>query len=315
MDSGDPAVTRIVRALDPDAVATSVRRLAGGISASTLAVELRSPDRPPDTVVVRVPERAAAAATSAVTAEFALLRQLRARGLPVPEPRLLDARGEVWGRPALVLGHVAGAPCFDRKRWPQVAPGLAETLAAIHDVDGGQASFAGLPRAGDIAADRLARRPDEPDRELSEDRIRAALAACPLPPEPARPALLHGDFWPGNVIWRDGRVAAVVDWEQPAVGDPLADVGISRLDVLWVFGAEAMAAFTRTYVARRACDPGSLAWWDLAAALRPAGRLSSWAAQYPDLGRPDVTTATMRAAHRWFVDEALSALDRGGPNR
>src|SRR5438067_5191571 len=24
--------------------------------------------------------------------------------------------------------------------------------------------------------------------------------------------LLHGDFWPGDTLWRDGRLVAVIDW-------------------------------------------------------------------------------------------------------
>jgi aminoglycoside phosphotransferase (APT) family kinase protein len=36
--------------------------------------------------------------------------------------------------------------------------------------------------------------------------------------------LLHGDFWPGNALWRDGALVAILDWEDAAIGDPLADV-------------------------------------------------------------------------------------------
>ena len=32
--------------------------------------------------------------------------------------------------------------------------------------------------------------------------------------------LLHGDYWPGNVLWQQGRLAAVLDWEDAALGGP-----------------------------------------------------------------------------------------------
>ena len=56
--------------------------------------------------------------------------------------------------------------------------------------------------------------------------------------------LLHGDFWPGDVLWQAGRLTAVLDWEDAQVGDPLADVGNTRLEFLWAFGREAMQQFT-----------------------------------------------------------------------
>lgn len=60
------------------------------------------------------------------------------------------------------------------------------------------------------------------------------LAEC-LPPDAARPTLVHGDFKLDNVMLdaRDlGQVVAVFDWEMSAVGDPLVDLGI--LLAYWV---------------------------------------------------------------------------------
>lgn len=46
--------------------------------------------------------------------------------------------------------------------------------------------------------------------------------------EPPAPALLHGDLWGGNILVRDGRVAAFID---PAIyyGDPEVDLAFSTL--------------------------------------------------------------------------------------
>jgi hypothetical protein len=51
-----------------------------------------------------------------------------------------------------------------------------------------------------------------------------------------------------------------------------------------------------------------LPYWDLLATLRPAHYISHWATTWPGFGRPDVTAATMRAAHRAFVEQAFAAL-------
>ena len=50
-----------------------------------------------------------------------------------------------------------------------------------------------------------------------------------LPPDPARPSVVHGDFKLDNVMLHPddvGRIVAVFDWEMSALGDPLVDLGI-----------------------------------------------------------------------------------------
>lgn len=53
-------------------------------------------------------------------------------------------------------------------------------------------------------------------RDAVEDHV--ARAAAP------DPALLHRDFRPANLLFRDGAVAGVVDWERAVAGDPLYDL-------------------------------------------------------------------------------------------
>ena len=65
--------------------------------------------------------------------------------------------------------------------------------------------------------------------ELPEMDALAAWLAERLPPDPARPTLVHGDYKLDNVMLDAGdvgRVVGVFDWEMSAVGDPLVDLGI-----------------------------------------------------------------------------------------
>lgn len=52
--------------------------------------------------------------------------------------------------------------------------------------------------------------------------------ALRLPEWAGPPTWMHGDLTPGNVLVRDGRLSAVIDWSCAGVGDPTVD-----LEVAW----------------------------------------------------------------------------------
>jgi aminoglycoside phosphotransferase (APT) family kinase protein len=143
--------------------------------------------------------------------------------------------------------------------------------------------------------------PANEDETGDERRIRNALQAVWPLPQRNTPVLLHGDFWPGNILWKDGELVGIIDWEDAALGDPLADVANSRLEMLWAFGIDAMQSFTHQYQAMTAIDFTHLPYWDLSAALRSASQFAGWAAD-------DATKKTMQERHRWFIAQAFKKL-------
>jgi aminoglycoside phosphotransferase (APT) family kinase protein len=293
---------RLVRSWDP----------AGGLSRAMTVVEVDRADGSRRRLVVRrarddLPGRR----SLSVAEEHRLLTHLHGHGVAVPEPRLLDDAGTLLGTPCSVLDYVEGAPLVGAEAGDAALAGrtFAAHLASIHRLDAGVAAGIDLPRRADVVAASLAEAPAVLDHRLREGVIREVLRKRPLPRYEGPPRLLHGDFWPGNIIWRGDAIVAVIDWEDAALGDPLADVATTRLDLLWGFGPETTAAFTDHYLSLMPVDLTALPIWDLVAALRPAGSLAAWATDWVDFGRPDVTEETMRAAHARFVDEALGALD------
>ena len=107
----------------------------------------------------------------------------------------------------------------------------------------------------------LARRDDAVRRAIAEldGRVDAAAAtasweaALRAPEWHEPPTWIHGDLMPGNLIVREGRLSAVIDWSLVCVGDPACD-----LMAAWMFlGAESRAQLRAAW--RRTMRPGCAA--------------------------------------------------------
>jgi aminoglycoside phosphotransferase (APT) family kinase protein len=282
--------------------------LEGGISAEMTVLEVAAPDGETGRWIVRRPKGLRRNSRS-IEDEFRLLEIMHALGLASPAPFALDLSGEIFAAPYMLIAYVEGRPDFAPAEPVDCAVQMADELGRIHAVPaaaGTPPDLSFLPRLDESPF--LQPPSAQMDAGLDERRIWETLqAAWPFPRQNAL-ALLHGDYWPGNILWKAGRLAAVIDWEDALVGDPLADLAISRLDLLWIYGREAMEAFTRRYLARTALDPRSLPYWDLYAALRlarlAAGDLPAWAAFFAPYGRADITELSIRRYYQVFVSQA-----------
>ena len=290
---------QVVHKMDPHSKLLRTWKLKGGVSAQVTALETLRADGHRQTMLVRKPgERDLKHNPHIAADEFKLLQLLHAVGLPVPKPYSLDESGELFSTPYLVIEYIEGKSEFAPADLPYLLLQLATHLLRIHQLDGSQVDLSFLPNLAQSSAERLRERPATVDESLDEGRIRDALEAVWPLPQRNPSVLLHGDFWPGNTLWRDGQLMAIIDWEDAQLGDPLADVATSRLEILWAFGIEAMQRFTHQYQSMTTIDFTHLPYWDLWAALRPVAQLAQW-------GLDDTTERTMRERHRWFVTQAL----------
>lgn len=264
--------------------------LTGGVSAQVMALEITYSDSRLRRCVVRQPGAINRQIQSQrVLDEFHLLEVLSKAGLAVPEPLVVDEDGSY-----LVTTFIESEPLDAEVDFCRAARMMATQLTQIHQLDisqlGGLKSHAGLALPGPFS-----------DESLEESRIRTALERV-WPPLMNPNVLLHGDFWPGNVLWKQDAILAIIDWEDAALGDPLADMANTRLEILWAWGIEAMHAFTSAYQNQNPnLNYRSLPVWDLVAALRPTGKLDSW-------GLDASTEERFRQRHRWFVQAATAAL-------
>jgi len=293
---------------EPGARLLRTETFPGGLSAEMTVLHVELPGGSRRRLVVRRARHPRAERRSlSIGDEFRLLLALEARGLRVPSPRLFDDSGTILDHPYAVFDYVDGSPKVSTSDPAATGRSFATELASVHHVDGSASDVAGLPRRTERVGRELSAPPgDGGDRD--DGLLRELLRTRWPPPEPDRRVLLHGDFWAGNLLWRDDEIVAVIDWEEAATGDPLTDVATTRLDLLWAFGPASMTAFTDHYLSLTSVDPAALPLWDLAAAIRPAGAFSAWVADWADFGRPDMNATAMRAELRWFADQALAAL-------
>jgi aminoglycoside phosphotransferase (APT) family kinase protein len=308
MAEQEAVYARVLRLVQPGARLERFVPLQGGISAETIALEYRDAKGAAQTVVVRrIGGRTEAADRTTAAEQYELLRALHEVGLPVPEPLLLDESRTLLAEPYLILGYLPGVTVSGPPDPAAFARALARQLADIHRLGRGvigACRFVPCARAsyGELLAEPPFACTDAfPQREIRD----ALLRAWPL--QQRNPdCLLHGDFHSGNVVWTDGQPTGVLDWADALIGDPLVDVSLTRLDLVWMLDDAAADTFTQAYLDATACDPTDLAHWDLFATLRPGSNLAAWASAWPALGRPDLTEQTMNTARDAFARRALA---------
>ncbi|MFL5759778.1 MAG: phosphotransferase family protein [Thermomicrobiales bacterium] len=275
--------------------------LTGGVSAEITALEIERRDGSRAKLVVRRHGEIDRNHNPHVARdEYRLLHIAQAHGLATPKPYYFDESCDLFPTPLVVIEFIEGETVFAPGDLSAYLAQMVGALAQIHTVkESPELAFLLRQDMG------VGKSPATLDASMHEADIREALAAWPFTQDNAS-ALLHGDYWPGNVLWKGGKIAAVIDWEDARVGDPLADLGNARLEVLWAFGTEAMTEFTRHYQSLTAVDLTKLPYWDLRAALRPCGKLSTW-------GFDAETDQRMRERHALFVDRALATKGELNP--
>jgi aminoglycoside phosphotransferase (APT) family kinase protein len=114
-----------------------------------------------------------------------------------------------------------------------IGEALVDALADLHRIDVVSTELAGLGKPAGFVG-RQVRGWTERWQRSQTTNLRAidelaAWLARSLPPDPAQPGVVHGDFKLDNVMLdatRPEEIVAVLDWEMSALGDPLVDVGI-----------------------------------------------------------------------------------------
>jgi aminoglycoside phosphotransferase (APT) family kinase protein len=189
--------------------------------------------------------------------QFEVMRQVADHtDVPVPRVRWLEASGEVLGTPFFLMDYVEGSvppdvmPYTFGNNWFADAPperqrelqdATVEVLAKLHSIPDAEKTFGFLSEG--LAGDTALRRhfswvrswydfavPDIGRSPLLERTFDWLEAHWPHEAAASEPVLLWGDARVGNVLYRDFRPVAVLDWE-------MVTLGPRELDVAWMIFA------------------------------------------------------------------------------
>jgi len=176
--------------------------------------------------------------------EHRIIAALAGTAVPVPAALGFCDDVEVNGAPFYVMAFVSAHVVRDRTAATNLlspvarrraGESLADTLAAIHDVDPDAVGLGDLGRRDGYIERQLKRWYGQWSQsktgELPEvDEVYRHLLA--RVPEQGPATIVHGDYRLDNCMVNDhGDVVAVLDWEICTLGDPLADAGL--LYVYW----------------------------------------------------------------------------------
>src|SRR5580704_3947401 len=188
---------------------------------------------PSGKLVLRVaPEGVRIAGPADVVRQARIMQSLADTDVPVPPILWYGDEAEFFGRPYFVDGFVDGFKLADVALPAEEARAYArtgiETLAALHRVPweprrDAWGSVTELSEEMQRLDHLLDRDTLDPKVVARAPELRAKLRSS-LPKSP-RAGIVHGDFQFSNILFKEHKTAAVIDWEISMIGPTLLDLG------------------------------------------------------------------------------------------
>ncbi len=241
-----PQLTSLIAEAFSGARVIRTQRLRGGIGAHMLAVTVERPDGTRHKVSVRrLRGHDLESEPWGIEYEFGVLQLLERAGISAPRPLYVDAAGEHFGDPALVMTFLSGKTNIAPKDVASWTDALAGALCKVHEV---------TPQTRDLSMlkpqDNRARIEDIASENRGDPfvvEVVSLLRSRCDSIEPLPPTLVHNDYWGGNTIWSRGQLTGVIDWTHARIGDPRNDVSECRSALTIDHDADVADAFLADY--------------------------------------------------------------------
>jgi aminoglycoside phosphotransferase (APT) family kinase protein len=213
-------------------------RISGGMSNESIGLT-----RGGERWVLRRPARVALdGADRGMRREFRLLSAIQDTGLPVPRVHALCTDPQVIGAVFYVMDFVDGFTGIGEPPRPfaeeagvrrEASLSCMHALGHLHSVDWRACGLEDFGRPSGFHERQVGRWLKQLDATQGREHpglrdVGAWLDANRPSDGTWTPTIMHGDYHSGNVMLAldaPGRVAAILDWENATIGDPLLDLG------------------------------------------------------------------------------------------
>jgi aminoglycoside phosphotransferase (APT) family kinase protein len=219
-------------------------RLSGGANMESWSIDWGQPGATHGYILRRAPSAEwMAGRPFGLDSEAALVRAARAGGVLAPEVAAVLTPDDDLGEGYVMVRVEAevSPPVILAEAAPTLIDDIARELARIHalPLDAIPAAIPRMDSGESLAALKQRFIDYGGDRPIIAAAIRWLEEHLP---EPARPALVHGDLRLGNIMATRNGLAAVLDWELAHIGDAHEDLAYGCMTV-WRFGAIDHPAF------------------------------------------------------------------------
>ncbi len=235
--------------------------------------------------------------------ETRALELMQKNNIPAPAPLWIDS-DSVFDEQAIVTSFVQGEPELSPADPFDWAEKLATTLARIHDIRLDADDLALFTAAAEDAERKSLEGLEQvAEHPLGEDLLRRRLLLDDRRVETSV-VFSHTDYWPGNTLWQNGDLVAVVDWESPAMGDRAMDVAYCTLDIRYLGMDKVADRFVAAYRDATGIELANLGYWEAVGLCRPMPDIGRWVPAWNSMGRP-ITEDQARLRHTQLIERFL----------
>jgi len=223
---------------------SNVSRLVGINTKDIIFFDVAGQPGWPSSVVMRKLRNYNANPLLSLEYEFSLLNTLRSEGIPVPRALAVEPTGKALGSPFVIMEKLAGKavlPGTNRDEiigdGRRIGAQIAKHLAAVHSID--IRKVARPDQAGADPSQALRKHIERYYNQWKENRVDPNLTIETgflwvlenIQHLEDITCLIHGDLDFRNILFDQGNVSALLDWERSHLGHPAEDLSYCRGDI------------------------------------------------------------------------------------
>jgi len=258
---------KLTEILSPEGDLIYFSRLEGGVSCDVFLLEVKE-----GTKINKFVVRTEGLPTSenTVETEFYLLKSISNKQVPTAEAFYFDNSCEILDKPFMVMSFLEGTIFEHKEREFSFLEIMAKQLIRIHQTD--IAYLPELPLRTDPLDGLISYLP----KESRWNELSSLIKGLNKEIFEGEKVFLHGDFWLGNLLWKDSLIVGILDWEYAAIGDPLSDLATACLEVRYEVGIEGIEIFKHTYSNFLDIDEYRLSLWLIFVASSTLHFIDEW---------------------------------------